>query len=337
MIVISQIPIRIKEWARKQSEKRTLQDWAIDIGPFVTLIILGLFFTIQTDSFLTEENLVNNLARNSAVLLLVALAGTFPIMQQSIDLSVAAIVTFTGVFAAVLIANFGVTGIFALLAAVVLGGLVGLINGVIFTKGKIPSFLVTLGMLSILEGSAGLITGGASVPFRAPELTQLVNGQVIPGIPNIVTITLLIYLGTIFLTFRTKFGRYTFALGENESVVDLSGVPVDRYKIYAFVISGILCGIAGALLTARIGTASVQMGQGLLLPSIAAIVMGGTALTGGVGGPHRTILGVLVIEVIRNGMNLMGINPFVQTMVVGAVVIVAVALSIDRRKIDIVK
>jgi len=212
-----------------------------------------------------------------------------------------------------------------------------MLNGVIFTKGQIPSFLVTLGSLSILEGGAGYITGGATITFREPGIRWLSEGELIPAVPNIVTFTMVIYVVTIFLAFRTKFGRYTYALGENESVVDLSGVKVDRYKIGAFALSGLLCGIAGALLTARIGTAAASMGQGLLLPSIAAIVMGGTALTGGVGGPHRTILGVLVIAVLNNGMNLIGINPFIQTMIVGGVVIVAVALSIDRRKIDIVK
>lgn len=327
----------IAEWLHEQREKRTLQDWAIDVGPFVTLILLGVVFTIQTDNFLTTQNLIGNLARNSAVLLLVALAGTFPIMQQSIDLSVAAMVTFTGVCAGLLIAEVGLSGPIALIAAVGIGTLAGTINGFIFTKGKIPSFLVTLGTLSILEGSAGLATGGASIVFREPGLSEIVNGELIPGVANIIPITVLIYLLTIFLAFKTQFGRYCYALGENESVVDLSGVPVDRYKILAFTLSGLLCGIAGALLTARIGTASVQMGQGLLLPSIAAVVMGGTALTGGVGGPHRTILGVLVIEVLRNGMNLSGINPFIQTIVVGTVVIIAVALSIDRRKVDIIK
>jgi ribose transport system permease protein/putative xylitol transport system permease protein len=327
----------ITDWLQEQREKRTLQDWAIDIGPFVTLILLGVVFTVQTDNFLTTQNIVSNLARNSAILLLVALAGTFPIMQQSIDLSVAAMVTFTGVCAGLLIAEVGLSGPIALVAAVGLGTLAGTVNGFIFTKGKIPSFLVTLGTLSILEGSAGLATGGASIVFREPGLSEIVNGELIPGVPNIIPITVLVYLLTIFLAFKTQFGRYCYALGENESVVDLSGVPVDRYKILAFTFSGLLCGIAGALLTARIGTASVQMGQGLLLPSIAAVVMGGTALTGGVGGPHRTILGVLVIEVLRNGMNLIGINPFIQTMVVGTVVIIAVALSIDRRKVDIIK
>lgn len=335
--MVAQIPNSISGWFEQQVESRNRQDWIIDIGPFITLIALMAFFTLQSDRFLTSGNLVGNVARNSSVLLLVALAGTFPIMQQSIDLSVASLVTFTGVTSGILIADFGVSGPAALLLGVFAGTLAGTLNGVIFAKLKIPSFLVTLGSLSIMAGGAGYLTGGSSIPFREPQLRVIVNGQLIPTVPNIVTITLVIYLLTIFLAFRTKFGRYTFALGENESVVELSGVDADRYKIYAFTLSGLLCGIAGVLLTARIGTASPQMGEGLLLPSIAAIVMGGTALTGGVGGPHRTILGVLVIAVLENGMNLTGVNPFIQEMILGGIVIIAVALSIDRRKIDIVK
>lgn len=127
------------------------------------------------------------------------------------------------------------------------------------------------------------------------------------------------------------------APGDAEKVADLSGVKVDRYKIGVFVLSGLLCGIAGAMLAARISSGQATMGDGFLLPSIAAIVMGGTALTGGVGGPHRTIIGVLVIQVLQNGLNLNGIGSFVQEIILGFVVIGAVWMSLDRDKIDIVK
>jgi len=168
-------------------------------------------------------------------------------------------------------------------------------------------------------------------------MRSIATGELIPSVPNLVFWALLIYAATVFLAFRTKFGRYCYALGENESVVELAGAKVDRYKIYPFVLSGLLCAIGGMLLALRISSASPGVGDGLLLPSIAAIVMGGTALTGGVGGPHRTILGVLVIAVLQNGMNLTAVDPFVQEIILGAVVVAAVALSIDRRKIDVVK
>jgi ribose transport system permease protein/putative xylitol transport system permease protein len=235
----------------------------------------------------------------------------------------------------VLIAQFGL-GLLAIPLAIGVGMLAGLFNGLVFTKLKVPSFLVTLGTLSVMAGVGKIITGGSTITFRDPGIRLISTGDVF-GIPNLVLWGLLIYVGTIVLAFRTKFGRYCFALGENERVVELAGAKVDRYKIYPFVLSGLLCGIAGVLLTLRISSASPNIGSGLLLPSIAAIVMGGTALTGGVGGPHRTILGVLVIAVLNNGMNLLGIDSFVQEIILGLVVVAAVALSIDRDKIDVVK
>jgi ribose transport system permease protein/putative xylitol transport system permease protein len=296
---------------------------------------LIIFFTFTTERFFSEGNLLDNVAKNAVTLLLVALAGTFPILQQSIDLSVESVVLLTGVVTVVLISQFGL-GLLAIPLAIGVGMLAGLFNGLVFTKLKVPSFLVTLGTLSVLAGVGKIITGGSTITFRNPAIRTISTGDVL-GIPNLVLWGLLIYVATIVLAFRTKFGRYCFALGENERVVELAGAKVDRYKIYPFVLSGLLCGTAGVLLTLRISSASPNIGSGLLLPSIAAIVMGGTALTGGVGGPHRTILGVLVIAVLNNGMNLLGTDSFVQEIILGLVVVAAVALSIDRAKIDVVK
>ncbi len=325
----------VSEWITNQREQRTLHDWIQDLGPFVMLFGLILFFTFTTERFFTEGNLLDNVAKNAVTLLLVALAGTFPILQQSIDLSVESVVLLTGVVTVVLISQFGL-GLLAIPLAIGVGMLAGLFNGLVFTKLKVPSFLVTLGTLSVMAGVGKIITGGSTITFRNPALRTISTGDVF-GIPNLVLWGLLIYVATIVLAFRTKFGRYCFALGENERVVELAGAKVDRYKIYPFVLSGLLCGIAGVLLTLRISSASPNIGSGLLLPSIAAIVMGGTALTGGVGGPHRTILGVLVIAVLNNGMNLLGTDSFVQEIILGLVVVAAVALSIDRAKIDVVK
>ncbi len=325
-----------REWLDDARENRELQDWIIDLGPFALLAILVVGFSLASPVFLTASNLVNNVLRNSTILLLVSLAGTFPILQQSIDLSVESMVGITGVIAAILMSDHQL-GLLALVVAVLAGTVFGALNGIVFAKFKIPSFLVTLGSLSILSGTALLLTGGTSIPYRNPGVRSIATGFVVPGVPNLVLWGLGIYLVTVFVAFKTPFGRYCYALGENEEVADLSGVKVDRYKIGAFLVSGMLCGVAGALLTARTSSAAPGMGTGLLLQSIAAIVMGGTALTGGVGGPHRTILGVLVIGVLANGMNLVGIQSFVQDIVLGFVVIVAVAMSMDRRKIDIVK
>lgn len=324
----------VQNWWQEQREQRTRQDWIIDLGPFVMLFGLMALFTALSENFLTYGNLINNVAVNSSLLLLVALAGTFPILQQSIDLSVAALVNLTGVLTVILVAQFGFLAIPLVLAG---GMLAGFANGYVFAKFKVPSFLVTLGTMSVMTGIALIMTGGSSINFRNDAIRSIATGELIPGLPNLVFWSVVIYLGTVFIAFRTKFGRYCYALGENERVVELSGAKVDRYKIYPFVLSGLLCAIGGFLLAVRLSSASPDAGTDLLLPSIAAIVMGGTALTGGVGGPHRTILGVLVIAVLQNGMNLTAVDPFVQEIILGVVVVVAVALSIDRRKIDVVK
>jgi ribose transport system permease protein/putative xylitol transport system permease protein len=329
----SAITNAVAEKFEQWREQRDLRDWLVDLGPFAMLAILVVLFTFTSEVFLTFSNFIG-IFKNSMILLLVALAGTFPILQQSIDLSVAALVGLTGVTTAMLV---GQLGLLAIPAGILVGVVAGTTNGVIFAKLKLPSFLVTLGTLSIAQGSALILTDGSSIPFRSEQVQWIATGEAIPGIPNIIVWGLSIYVIVSFVAWKTPFGRYTYALGEAEKVADLSGVRVDRYKIGVFVLSGLLCGIAGAMLAARISSGQATMGDGFLLPSIAAIVMGGTALTGGVGGPHRTIIGVLVIQVLQNGLNLNGIGSFVQEIILGFVVIGAVWMSLDRDKIDIVK
>jgi ribose/xylose/arabinose/galactoside ABC-type transport system permease subunit len=324
---------RARDRLERIRENRELRDWLVDLGPFAMLAVLLVVFTATSSVFATYGNFIGIL-KNSMILLLVALAGTFPILQQSIDLSVAALVGLTGVVTALMVNEIG---LLAIPVGILVGVVAGLANGVIFAKLKLPSFLVTLGTLSIAQGSALIMTDGSSIPFRNETVQWIATGELIPTVPNLVFWGLLIYAITSFVAWKTSFGRYTYALGESEKVADLSGVRVDRYKIGVFVLSGLLCGIAGALLAARISSGQATMGDGFLLPSIASIVIGGTALTGGVGGPHRTIIGVLVIQVLQNGLNLNGVGSFTQEIILGFVVIGAVWMSIDRDKIDIVK
>jgi ribose/xylose/arabinose/galactoside ABC-type transport system permease subunit len=324
---------RARDRLERVREDRELRDWLVDLGPFAMLAVLLVVFTATSSVFATYGNFIGIL-KNSMILLLVALAGTFPILQQSIDLSVAALVGLTGVVTALMVNEIGLV---AIPVGILVGVFAGLANGVIFAKLKLPSFLVTLGTLSIAQGSALIMTDGSSIPFRNETVQWIATGELIPTVPNLVFWGLLIYAVTSFVAWKTSFGRYTYALGESEKVADLSGVRVDRYKIGVFVLSGLLCGIAGALLAARISSGQATMGDGFLLPSIASIVIGGTALTGGVGGPHRTIIGVLVIQVLQNGLNLNGVGSFTQEIILGFVVIGAVWMSIDRDKIDIVK
>ena len=167
-------------------------------------------------------------------------------------------------------------------------------------------------------------------------LPDFINGDAI-GIPVVILLTLGIVLLLTLGAFRSKLGRYLYAIGGGEPVAAASGVPVARYKIAAFVLAGILCGVAGIVITGQVAAGSADVGSNLLLDSIAAVVMGGTALSGGLGGPHRTLLGVLVIAILSNGMDVIGVGQYPQQIVKGCVIIAAVALSIDRKRFTAIK
>ncbi|WP_158737269.1 ABC transporter permease [Alteribacillus sp. YIM 98480] len=304
--------------------------------PLISLIILILFFSIINSQFLTVGNSLNIL-RQSAVLLVVACGITFILLMGSIDLSFGSIITLAGVLGALMIVHTGIPVILSILIGAVIGVLCGLINGLIFAIGKVPSFLVTLGTMFALDGIALMIIGGSPVPVNSSGFLDLTRGSLIPGIPNIILWSLIIYLIMIFIGFKTKFGRYMFAIGGGETVAKMSGVNISRYKIYGFMVSGLLAGIAGVLMASRLGSATPRMGEDLLLDGIAAVVIGGTALTGGVGGPHKTLIGVLLIAVLGNGMNISSVDPYLQIVIKGVVVVAAVAIGLDRKKIKVVK
>lgn len=303
--------------------------------PIGLLIVLVVVFSLGNERFLSVDNMWN-IMRQSAILLIVAVGGTFIILQGSIDLSVGAVVTITGLVTAVLIRDTNL-GTLVVLLAMIAGLVIGAINGVLFAYGKVPSFLATLGMMSVLEGLGLILVGGSPVPISNRGFQWVATGSILGPVPNIGLWAIAIYGIAVWGTFRTKFGRYMFAIGGGERVAKLAGVNVNRYKLYGFSLAGVLAGLAGALMASRIGAGTPGMGGGLLMDSIAAIVMGGTALTGGVGGPHRTILGVLVIGVLRNGMNVMGVDPYLQIAITGIVVIMAVAVTMDRSKITVFK
>ena len=197
---------------------------------------------------------------------------------------------------------------------------------------RVPSFLVTLGVLSILSGVSNQISQGQSILFESNALLALPRQQRADpsrGVPNVIWFGLGATAILTIVAFKTKLGRYLYALGGGEVVAAHAGVPVTLYKILAFVLSGAICGLSGVMLTGQVGAGTPTAGGGLLLDAIAAVVMGGTALSGGIGGPHRTLLGVLVIAILTNGMDVTEVNNFTQDMVKGAVIILAVSLTID--------
>jgi ribose/xylose/arabinose/galactoside ABC-type transport system permease subunit len=303
--------------------------------PLLGLVALVVYFGIAADNFLTIDNLYAIL-RDGAVLLIVGIGMTWVILMGSIDLSVGAILTLSGLLTAITLEhNNGPVVAIAVGLGAALGA--GIVNGVLFAYAKVPSFLVTLGSSLVITGVAQWAVDGRSVQVLSIGFTDIASNSLIGDLSNVALWSLLAYALAVLIGFRTRFGRFAYAIGGGEAVARLSGVPVRRFKFYVFVVSGLLAALAGILLTSRIGAADPAMGNTTAIDAIAAVVMGGTALTGGVGGVHRTLLGVLVITTLENGLDTMAVNPYLQSIIHGAVVILAVGLTLDRSKITILK
>ena len=256
--------------------------------PVLSLLLIIVAFS-GSPNFFSVPNL-ENILRQLPVLLLVAVGQTFVILTGSIDLSVATVISLSGAVAAVLIDDYGEA---ALLIAPLVGGAVGLVNGLLVAKARLPSFLVTLGTLFAIRGLAQLVTGGVPQPYVGPTSLELTSGTFSIGSLEVTYITAIVLgivaVATLFAVLTTS-GHYIYAVGGGEVAARLAGVKVDRYKIMAFVLSGFFAGLAGMVLTMRAQSATPLMGEPFLLTSIAAVVVGGTSLLGGVGGPQWTLL-----------------------------------------------
>jgi ribose/xylose/arabinose/galactoside ABC-type transport system permease subunit len=321
-------------FARSIALRRSLTNTSLWL-PVLVVIALIIFFAISSDAFLTLRNL-RAISGQASTLLIACLGATFVILMGSIDLSVGAMVLLVGAVTVKAINGLGM-GAEVLLVAIAFGALLGALNGAVFSYGRIPSFVVTLGSLSVFTGLAWEILQGRALRYDSILFEDLAIGQAIPNIPNIALFAVGGWALMVFICFRTRFGRYMYIIGGGEAVARTAGIPVRRYKIYAFALSGLMAGLAGALAVARLGAAGPTLGQDLLLNSLAAIVVGGTSLSGGVGGVHRTLIGVLIIALLDNGLNLMGVNQYSQMVVKGSVVIIAVLIGQDRGKSLVMK
>lgn len=303
--------------------------------PVSVVVGLIVFFSFASEAFFTLRNLTGILGQAST-LLLACLGASFVILMGSIDLSVGAMVLLVGAITVKALNQYD-TGAWTVFIAMSAGGLLGLLNGAIYALGRIPSFVVTLGTLSIFTGAAWELLQGRALRFSSTSFENLAIGQLVPLVPNIALFALGAWAITSVLGQVTLFGRYMYVIGGGEPVARTVGIPLTRYKIYAFVISGVMAGLAGALAVARLGAAGPTLGQELLLNTLAAIVVGGTSLSGGIGGVHRTLIGVAIIALLDNGLNLMGVNQYTQMVIKGAVVVAAVLIGQDRRKSIVIK
>lgn len=303
--------------------------------PIAVVLTLAIFFSFASDAFFTLRNMTA-ISGQASTLLLACLGASFVILMGSIDLSVGAMVLLAGAIT-VKALNWADFGAASLLIGLLFGTCLGAINGAIFAFGRIPSFVVTLGTLSIFTGAAWELLQGRALRYSSTVFEELAIGQMIPHVPNIALFAAGAWLIMSIIGFKTRFGRYMYVIGGGEAVARTAGIPVRRYKIYAFALSGMMAGLAGALAVARLGAAGPTLGQDLLLNTLAAIVVGGTSLSGGIGGVHRTLIGVLIIALLDNGLNLMGVNQYSQMIIKGGVVVAAVLIGQDRGKSLVMK
>jgi len=304
--------------------KELLLLYGRQFGTLSGLIALSIVLWILTPHFMTVSNLLN-VAQQTTLVAIIAVGMTFVIITGGIDLSVGSALAFSGVAMATLLQKGVPLGI-ALLAGLGAGLLCGLLNGLLITVGRLPPFIATLGMMSVARGAALVFTGGRPVSGFSDTFRQIAVGEIF-HIPAPVIIMVAVYLIAHFVLTKTKLGRYTYAIGGNEEATILSGVNVRLYKTMVYGLCGMLSGLAAIILTARLNSAQPIAGMMYELDAIAATVIGGTSLTGGEGTIFGTLIGALIIGVLRNGLNLLDISSFVQQIVIGAVIIVAVLLD----------
>jgi ribose/xylose/arabinose/galactoside ABC-type transport system permease subunit len=300
----------------------------IAVAPALVLIVLYGCFSVLSSQFSSAGNL-QNIVLYASILLIVSASSSFVVLLGCIDLSVGAVATVSGVATALLVPSLGLA---AGLVGVAVGLAVGAVNGWIHVALRIPSFLATLGMMTALTGISLTLTRGSSIPILDERFNALGRGTLVAGVPKLGAWALVVFVALAWIDRSTLFGRHVMAIGGAERTAGLVGLPVRRYKIIAFALSGAIAALAGVLLSARLGNATVAMGESLTLQVITAVVLGGTAISGGEGAVWRSLVGVLVISVVANGLDLLAVHPYLQTIIKGSMVLIAVMLMSPRRR-----
>jgi ribose transport system permease protein len=307
-------------------------------APVAVLVLLCLLISSFNSNFLTLDNLVRIL-NSASIPIVLCMGATFIILMGSIDLSVEGIVALTAVVTSLLVTNSISTYDFGLAAVpipIMLGGLMGWLNGWLHIKLKTPTFMTTLGMGFAGVGVAMSILGGDTVRISDQTFRFLSLGRVF-GIPMAVWIAAAAVFIAWVIQERTRWGRWFYALGTDENTARAVGIPVERTRILAFTIAGLFCGLGGVMAAAQFGQGHALISQGRLFTTITAVVVGGTALSGGVGSVLNSVIGVFIVVVLSNGLVQMGVQPYMQQGVQGLLIIVAVALALDRSRLDVVK
>ncbi len=305
---------------------------------FGALIVLLVVFSLASPNFFQIDNLIGILLATTVNGVL-ALGVTFVIITGGIDLSIGTVLTLSAVMTGVFITNWQWPVLLGSLGGIATGTLAGLVNGLIIAKLKVPPFIATLGVLNVAKGRALEFSGLRPIyftdtpVFNEPAMGSVV-GKVLPvfPVPNLVVVLFVAAILASLVLSKTSLGRYTFALGSNEEATRLSGVNVDAWKVAVYAVSGMFAGIGGVLMSARLNSAQPSLGFGYELDAIAAAVIGGTSLSGGEGTILGTVIGAFIISTLTNGLRILSVPQEWQTVVTGAIVILAVYLDIIRRR-----
>jgi ribose transport system permease protein len=301
---------------------------------FASLIAIVLFFSVASPNFFSFSN-ITAILFSTVVIGTLALGTTFVIITGGIDLSIGTGMALCAVVSGVLIVNVGLPLGLGVLGTVLFGGLLGLINGINVAVLKIPPFIATLAMMLVAQGLALVLSGSRPIYFtETPGFLAISTGRLIPGvdISNAVLVLALLAVVTFLILNRSVLGRYTYAIGSNEEATALSGINTVRWKIAVYTLAGLFIGIAGIMISARLGSAQPATGMGYELQAIAAVVIGGTSLSGGKGSIVGTVIGALIISTLNNGLQIMSIPQEWQNVILGVVILLAVYADMARKR-----
>jgi len=304
---------------------------------FAGLVAILVFFSLASPNFLQKDNIFGIL-QSTSVNGVLAVGCTFVIISAGIDLSVGTLMTFTAVMCGVVLTNWGMPLILGVVAAIFFGAFTGMVSGLVIAKMKVPPFIATLGMMLLLKGLALVIANDKPIYFNDTPNFSMISidsllGAIVPwlDIPNGVLILFIVAILAAIVLNKTLLGRYVFALGSNEEAARLSGVNVDFWKVVIYSLNGAICGVAGLLIASRLNSAQPALGQGYELDAIAAVVIGGTSLSGGRGTVLGTIIGSFIISTLTNGLRIMSVAQEWQLVVTGLIIIIAVYGDILRK------
>lgn len=316
---------------RRDSSNEMIQMVKGNLGILIGFAIMCIALTVITDSFATTRNIFN-VMRQISVNVFLACGMTMVILIGGIDLSVGSIIAISGCLSAGFITNNGIPSVAAIILAIAIGTAVGAVNGVIISNTKIPPFIVTLAMMNIGRGFARIYTKAITILVDDDLFIWIGSGKIFGSIPIQIVFMIIVVVITAIILNRTKFGRNIYAVGDNRQAAEYSGINAKRITFWIFTLSGLFASCAGVLSAARTFSGQFSVGDGAEMDAISAVVLGGTSMTGGVGRISGTIIGCLVIGVLNNGMNLLGIDSSWQYVVKGLVVLLAVYIDYIKKE-----